>query len=180
MKKLKHSLLLLFATALLASCGSKEEAPAVVEVERPESLKSFMEYDLSKHGVNMVVLVPDTNQNKLEIIVQSWGETEIRAGKNFQIKIGEGGDLALRKSDLAEDLLYKATYIVDEPTGVVYKQEVENGGMDPAYHFYSVIEIDGAKYEVQDLGEESISEAVAKQLYDAAKFIKSNKKPAQS
>ena len=38
--------------------------------------------DLSSHGKQFSIFVPDTTTEKLEVVEQSWGALEIKVGKN--------------------------------------------------------------------------------------------------
>jgi hypothetical protein len=155
---------------LLASC----EGDAVEEVTAKRELpKGMIEYDLSSHGMNLIVVIPDTLNQPVVVNQKDWGETAVSVGKYFQIQIAEGGDINLRKSDLAEDLLYKATYITEEATVLLYKQEIPDGGIKPAYHFYYITTIDGIQYEVEDVktGDVFYNEKAADRMLQAAKLL---------
>lgn len=146
-KKLVY-LMSFVSLVLLSSCGGEDNGDALPARTLPQGM---IEYDLTKHGLPLVAVIPDTVDQPVVVDVKDWGETTIAVGKYFQIQIAEGGDMALRKQDLAEDLLYKATYTLEEEKAIVYKQEIPDGGLKPQYHFYYIVNIDGIDYEIQDV-----------------------------
>src|SRR4051812_35566591 len=95
---MKKALLLIAAPALLlfASCGGTKTEDTTV------SMPGMMQTTISVNGNKLSLMVPDSSKGKLEVVEQSWGATEVKVGKEFQISISEGeGDIALTKSDIA-------------------------------------------------------------------------------
>lgn len=176
-------LLIAFAipALFLSACnGGGEEEGTDGQVEIPESLKGMMTLNLSEQGLPFSLMIPDTTKNKLEVVAQPYGDTEVRVGDYFQVQIAVGGDIALRKSDLNEDLLYKATILQEDGTSIFYKQEIEGSNLDPEYHFYLVKNVNGADYEIQDIKSgETYSEKAALKMFDSAKnIIQAKQQPA--
>lgn len=168
MKKLLY-LVGICSVTLFSSCGGGDEKVEEVKIDVPQGM---IQYDLSSHGIPLVCVIPDTVDQPVEVNVKDWGETTVAVGKYFQIQIAEGGDMSLRKKDLAEDLLYKATYITETPEAILYKQEIPDGGIKPAYHFYFVTTINGNQYEIEDVkGDEFYNEKAADRMLQAAKMI---------
>lgn len=162
---MKKLLLLLAAPAVLffASCGgSKEETTA--------SVPGMMETNITINGNQLSIMVPDSTKGKLEIVEQSWGATEIKVGKEFQISIEEGeGDVALMKSDIAGNDVNKfKRYIKDEPTLLFWESEITQ----PEFHFYTVVKPGAVSYIIQNIKEEMFSEKAAQTMVDAAKTLK--------
>ena len=128
---MKKILLLLAAPAILflAGCGSKPE-------DTTASIPGMMEVQLKINGNALSIMVPDSTKGKLEMVEQSWGATEIKVGKDFQISIEEGeGDVALMKSDIAGNDVNKfKRYVKDEPTMLFWESEITA----PEFHFYAV------------------------------------------
>ena len=109
------NLLLLPSLLFLAACNGTEDGDGANNwPDVPEEIVAYMPVDLSPQGLPMIVWIPDSLVGVPKVVVQPYGETEIRVGKYFQITIAVGGDMALRKADLAEDLLYKSTFIEEE------------------------------------------------------------------
>ncbi|MCC6837915.1 MAG: hypothetical protein IT234_05190 [Bacteroidia bacterium] len=163
---MKKLLLLLAAPAVLffASCGDSKEGEAAT------SIPGMMETSITINGNQLSIMVPDSTKGKLEIVEQSWGATEIKVGKEFQISIEEGeGDVALMKSDIAGNDVNKfKRYINDEPTLLFWESEITQ----PEFHFYTVIKPAAVSYIIQDIKEEMFSEKAAQTMVDAAKTLK--------
>ena len=174
MKRLVY-LLSVFSLVFFGSCGDEQSSAPVEKVALPQGM---IEYDLSSHGLPLVAVIPDTLDQPVVVDVKDWGETTVAVGKYFQIQIAEGGDMALRKNDLAEDLLYKASYLTEEENAIVYKQEIPDGGVKPAYHFYYVVNIGGVEYEIQDVktGDVFYTAKAADRMLEASKLITSKAK----
>lgn len=146
---------------LSAGCDSSKQ-------ERP-NIPGMMYVDLTSHGFPITINVPDSTKGKFEITTQSWGATEIKVGKEFQISISEGaGDMALAKSDVAGNDVNKfKRYIVDEPTTIFYESEITQ----PEFHFYSIVKAGNTSYIVEDIKGEMYSEKKVQKMVDAAKTI---------
>ena len=163
---MKKIFLLLAAPALLfiASCGgSKTE-------DTTASLPGMMETTISVNGNQLSIMVPDSTKGKLEVTEQSWGATEIKVGKEFQISITEGeGDVALTKSDIAGNDVNKfKRFVKDEPTLVFWESEITQ----PEYHFYSVVKTGNSSYVVENIKGEIFNEKNAQTMIDASKTLK--------
>ncbi|MCK6648481.1 MAG: hypothetical protein L6Q66_02390 [Bacteroidia bacterium] len=163
---MKKLLLLLAAPAVLffASCGDSKDGEATA------SIPGMMETSITINGNQLSIMVPDSTKGKLEIVEQSWGATEIKVGKEFQISIEEGeGDVALMKSDIAGNDVNKfKRYINDEPTLLFWESEITQ----PEFHFYTVVKPGAVSYIIQDIKEEMFSEKSAQTMVDAAKTLK--------
>ena len=149
MKRLFY-LLAVFSLSLFVSCDEGDGKEETLKESRTLP-KGMIEYDLTKHGLPLVAVIPDTIDQPVIVDIKDWGETTFAVGKYFQVQIAEGGDMELKRSDLAEDLLYKSTYFIEEEDAIMYKQEIPDGGVKPQYHFYLVATINGIQYEIQDV-----------------------------
>lgn len=168
---MKKILLLLVAPVILvtASCGdSKTEDTAV-------SIPGMMEVQLKVNGNALSIMVPDSTKGKLEMVEQSWGATEIKVGKDFQISIEEGeGDVALMKSDIAGNDVNKfKRYVKDEPTMLFWESEITA----PEFHFYSVVKPGTVSYIVKDIAGEMFGEKATETMVEAAKTLKAKDAP---
>lgn len=162
MKKIFFSLAIV-AAVFAASCGGgkTEDKPVAA---------GMMELDLTAQGLPITIVVPDSVKRKLEIVVQSWGATEIKIGGNFQISIKDGeGDMALAKSDIAGNDVNKfKRYVVDEPTAIIWESQIT----EPEYHMYAIVKAGDRSYEIEDIKGDMFSEEDAKKMLEAARSIK--------
>lgn len=163
---MKKILLLLVTPSVLlfSSCGgSKTEETAT-------SLPGMMEVQLKINGNAISIMVPDSTKGKMEMVEQSWGATEIKVGKDFQISIEEGeGDVALMKSDIAGNDVNKfKRFIKDEPTLLFWESEITA----PECHFYTIVKPAAVSYLVQDIKGEMFSEQGVQTMVEASKTLK--------
>ena len=152
------------AVLFLASCGgSKTE-------ETTMSMPGMMETTVTVNGNKLSIMVPDSTKGKLEVVEQSWGATEIKVGKQFQISISEGeGDIALTKSDIAGNDVNKfQKYLKEEPTLLFWSSQIT----DPEFHFYTIVKPGTISYVVEDIKGEIFNEKCAQTMIDASKTLK--------
>ncbi len=163
---MKKILLLLLAPAMvfLASCGGSKTD------ETTASIPGMMETQLKINGNALSIMVPDSTKGKLEMVEQSWGATEIKVGKDFQISIEEGeGDIALTKSDISGNDVNKfKRYVKDEPTTLLWESEITA----PEFHFYSIVKPGTVSYIVKDIAGEMFGEKATETMVEAAKTLK--------
>lgn len=180
MKKIVLALLFPASLMMIGCPEPKDETEALSENQRRDpALKGTIQVDISEYGLPLMITIPDTMNSPLNIVVQDWGETEIRVGKNFQIKIAEGGDMELRKSDLADDLLYtQVNYTVEESDVIQYSQgKSDDEHFKPKHHFYMVKSINGITYEIQDIvGEIDFSPSAITKMLNASKALEASAK----
>lgn len=174
MKKIFFALAFATSTLFITSCGGKEESTTTT-AEIPQGM---VEYDLSQHGpigMPCLINVPDENTGKglPEVMEGPMGGTQIVVGKDFNIEIVVGdGDMNQKKADIAADAVFKSTYLVDEPTAILYKSEIPDAGV-VQYHIYVIMKVGNVTYEIEDVrGEENYSEEGAKRMLDAAKSLR--------
>ncbi len=163
-------LLLLLATPavlFLASCGSK--------TEEATTMPGMTEVQLKINGNALSIMVPDSTKGKMEMVEQSWGATEIKVGKDFQISIEEGdGDIALAKSDIAGNDVNKfKRYVKDEPALLFWESEITA----PEFHFYSIVKPATVSYIIKDIAGEMFGEAATQTMVDASKTLKAKDAP---
>ncbi|MDF2437649.1 MAG: hypothetical protein K0Q95_2025 [Bacteroidota bacterium] len=163
---MKKLFLLLAAPAMLilASCGGTKNEEATT------TLPGMMETTINVNGNKLSIMVPDSTKGKLEVVEQSWGATEIKVGKEFQISVTEGeGDVALTKSDIAGNDVNKfKRFVKDEPTLLFWESEITQ----PEYHFYTIVKAGNASYVIEDIKGEIFNEKGAQTMIDAAKTLK--------
>ncbi len=168
---MKKKLLLLVVPAVLFfdSCGSK--APEVA------TMPGMMETTITINGNQLTIMVPDSTKGKLQVVEQSWGATEIKVAKDFQISISENeADVVLKKTDIAADEVNKfKRYIKDEPTLLFWESEIT----EPEFHFYTVQKIGTASYLIENIKEDHFTEKQTQTMIDAAATLKTKEvKPA--
>jgi len=167
MKKKITLLAFAYLCVALTSCGSKEEEK---NIEAPAGMVAL---DLSSHGKQFSIFVPDTIAEKLEVVEQSWGALEIKVGKHFNISITEDpGDITLMKSDIkSNDVNIFKSYITDEPQTIMWESAITV----PEFHFYTIQKAAGNTYVIQDVisadGSPSNKEHIQKMLDSAKKLI---------
>ena len=155
----------------LTSCVAKEEEK---NIEAPAGMVAL---DLSSHGKQFSIFVPDTTTEKLEVVEQSWGALEIKVGKHFNISITEDpGDITLMKSDIkSNDVNVFKSYITDEPETIMWESAITV----PEFHFYTIQKASGNTYVIQDVisadGSPSNKEQIQKMLDSAKKLVEKPK-----
>lgn len=158
------------ALMMNTSCDNKPKQEPIVA---PEGMNVL---DLNKYGKPFAVFIPDTVQNKLSIVEQSYGALEITVGNNFAIAISEQSeDIELKKKDLKEDEVNKLKgYIVEEPTAIFWESAIT----DSEFHFIVNQKIGNAEYNIKDLmaAEKPFGKEAVQKMFDSAKNIKELKK----
>ena len=165
----------LLSMMFFVACGGGESGSSESEdqaVDESASMAGMKELSLVEHGMDISIMVPDENTGIAEVIATDWS-VEIRVGEGFMISVSIGeGDLALLKSDLEEDLVYKSEILEETESYIVYKREIENSGMEPEHHFFYIADIDGDQYDVQNLKDVTYSKEAIDRMLASAKSIK--------
>jgi hypothetical protein len=164
---MKHLLLAsaVFVSLLLVSCGGSKEEEALVA---PKGMRYF---DISKTGMNLNILIPDSTKGTLDTVLQSWGAYEVKVGSNFQVSVLEdGGDAATKKADNANDDVNKVKqYVIDDPTTLLW----ESGVADLSeYHFFYSAKIGNRTYVFEDIKGDPFTKEDVQQMLDACKQAK--------
>lgn len=160
----------------ISSCGDKKAAQEPIVA--PAGMHVL---DLSKYGKSFAVFVPDTVQNKLMVVEQSYGALEITAGPRFAISINEQPeDIEAKKKEIKEDEVNKIkSFMVEEPTAIMWESAIT----ESEYHFIINVKIGNSEYHIKDMASPEAKpfdkESVQK-MYDSAKNIKEIKKEAPS
>lgn len=157
-----------------SSCGDK--TPAQEPIVAPEGMNVL---DLTRFGKPFAIFVPDTVQNKLQIVDQSYGALEITVGPNFAISISEQAeDIELKKKEIKEDEINKLkSFITEEPTAIFWESAIT----DPEFHFLINQKVGTADYHIIDLKSSEakpFEKAAVQKMFDSAKNIKEIKKAA--
>lgn len=108
------------------------------------------ELDLDDHFFPFTLIVPDSSRGYVEVEDTPYGETIVRVGTVYNMLIAEGGDVAGKKVEVMDDLMFTNT-IVEEGDGYfIYKSVIEGSPLDPEFHFYAVKNVNGIEYEFKD------------------------------
>lgn len=163
---MKNAFLLLALSAILINTGCDNSKKEEVVTIKP----GMMELNLKVNGNSLAITVPDSSIGKLELAEQSWGATEIKVGKHFQISISEGkGDITLKKSDIAGDEINKfKSYLKDEPNTLLWESAIT----EPEFHFYTVEKVGPVFYLIENIKEEHFTEKDIQQMLESAKSLK--------
>lgn len=163
---MKKALLLAALSAILIYTGCDNSKNEEVAKVKP----GMMELNLKVNGNSLTITVPDSSIGKLEMAEQSWGATEIKVGKQFQISISEGqGDITLKKSDISGDEINKfKRYLEDGPNTLFWESAIT----EPEFHFYTVEKVGPVFYLIENIKEEHFSEKDVQQMLESAKSLK--------
>ncbi len=155
----------------LTSCGTKEEEK---NIEAPAGMVAL---DLSNHGKQFSIFVPDTTTEKLEVVEQSWGALEIKVGKHFNISITEDpGDITYLKSQIkSNDVNVFKSYITDEPETIMWESAITV----PEFHFYTIQKAAGNTFIIQDVvsSDDPFNKEEIQKMLDSAKKLVEKPKP---
>ncbi len=166
------TLFLLVATPAIlffASCGNSKKDDATT------TIPGMTELNLKINGNQLSIMVPDSTKGKCEVVEQSWGATEIKVGKDFQISITEGeGDIALTKSDISGNDVNKfKRFVKDEPKLLFWESQIT----DPEFHFYTIVRPGNVSYVIEDIKGEIFSDKAVQSMVDAANSLKAKDAP---
>lgn len=168
---MKNKLFIAFAvvTALIfVSCGNSGKENQEIDLTAPEGM---MYLNISKTGMNLHVLCPDSTKGSLDTVMQSYGTFELKVGKDFQISILEGeGDIKTLKSDIANnDVNQFKRFVVDEPTTLVWESAIAE---NPEFHFYTIQKVGNRSYVIEDIKGEPFTQASIDNMLKSAKSLK--------
>lgn len=161
---------------ILTSCGGETPADNPDEnTEETVQLKGFESLDLNEYGFNLSVMVPEAETNgEAQVTLTERGALEIVVGDGFGLEIMYGeGDLALLKSDLQEDLVFKSEILKEEDNALIYTQDIPDSGVKTQNHFFYKAVVGDDVYEVRDIMEGEYGSSMIEKMLEAAKTIKS-------
>jgi len=158
-----YSIIFGITVSVLFSCNGESASTQSGEEKTtaPNGLKGYIQIDLSAHGFPLKTWIPDTSKTdngtmlRTKIGVNDYGELEIKVGRNHQVKIVEGGDLELKRTDLDDHLVFNAKMLKETDGGFLYRLQAKDtlAGVPNQYHFYTVLNLGGIDYEFQDIDE---------------------------
>lgn len=152
-------------SVIVASCGGSKEQEALVA-------PAGMQYlDVSRTGMNMNVLIPDSTKGGLDTVLQTYGTYEIKRGPSFQVAITEdGGDVATKKGDNANDDVNKVKqYVIDEPNTLLWESGI---GDLSEFHFFYSVKFGERTFVFEDIKGDAFTKEDAQKMLDACKAAK--------
>lgn len=170
MKNLFKLFVALVLVAGIISCGGKKE-----DTQETLTAPAGMKYlDISRTGMNLYVLTPDSTKGMLDTVAQSSGEYVIKLGKDFQISVLENaGDIAQRKADITNDDVNKLKkYVVDDATTLLWESGI---GDLSEFHFYHIAKVGDRTYVFEDVRGDAFSQDAIQKMLDACKAVKEKK-----
>lgn len=180
----------LFSIALLTaftlqSCGSGSSGEEAAEnqvdsVALPRILENGTTMlDLSGYFLPFSLYVPDSTRGYPEVIETGYGETIVKVGSTYNMIIAEGGDVAFKKVEIMDDLMYTNTIIEEGPEFILYKSEIKESFLEPEFHFYSVKTINGVTFEFRDNKDEGpFAESIARLMMESVNHLQPNQNAA--
>lgn len=166
---------MLFLAAGIISCGGKKD-DGQEQFTAPQGMKYL---DISRTGMNLYVVTPDSTKGALDTVAQSSGEYLIKVGQVFQISVMEnGGDIAQRKADITNDDVNKLKkYVIDDATTLMW----ESGIADLSeFHFYHIAKVGERTYVFEDIKGEPFTQDAVQKMLDACKLVKEKKAVAKA
>jgi len=162
MKIITYSITLVLVL-IFTSCNNSNE-----KVETLIAPAGMQYVDISSSGMNLNILVPDSNLGALDTIQTNFGSYHVKRGKDFQISITEeGGTTASKKEDNKNaDLLQVKQYIIDEPNTLMW----ESGIADISeFHFFHTAKIGERTFVFENLKDETFTKEATQKMLDACK-----------
>lgn len=164
--------LLALSLALLSACSETADTTAPA-VELPAMLATgTTQLSLADYQLPFTLIVPDSNRGIPEVLVTTYGETDVMVGPTFHVVIAEGGDLKAKTDALGQDILYKHTVLESGADFILYKSELPDAGMEPEFHFYAVKTVGANTYEIRDYSDEGgYAETVARFMLESVNHL---------
>lgn len=151
---------------LTTGCGNTKNK---MNADAPQGMQAV---DLTSYGLPILINMPDPTTSPLEITENPQGGVDVRVGTNIQMTIIEGpGDITLKKNDITHDDVRRfVKYVVEEPDAIVWEWQIE--GIEPEFHFYTIIKAGEKSFEVHDIEGEVFSEKSVLQMLELSKSIR--------
>ena len=167
-------LILVFCIPFITSCGDGSSSKDSTTNENKISLKDYEELDLTPWGFEMMLMVPNANDNgEPEVTLTDRGALEIKVGKGFGVEIMFGeGSLEMLKLDLKESLVYTSEILKEEEDLLIYQQDIPNSGIKTKIHFFYKKHLGSDIYEIRDLVDGTYSLNSIEEILAAVKEIK--------
>lgn len=179
MKKIKFVSLFVLALTLFACGGDaakSDEAKTEVVEETPVVDYNGMEMiDLNPFNIPASLYIADGTKGKQDIRSTPQESVVVKVGSKFGIEIIPFGlTISEKKEELAGGLVYKIEYLEETTNKLVYKQSIPGTEMDPEFHFFYDVEINGDIYSIKSLNKEYTEKDIAKMVISAESFTEKN------
>lgn len=173
-KKIFNTLLTIALFGIFSCQNNIPSSSEIKEVSASLIPENAISVDFASHFYPLTMYVPDSSRG--DVVISSENDVlDIRVGDIFHMSIGYGGDLANKKSELQDDLLYKYEMVNEADSVLIYAQILPDNS-NKFYHFYALRKIDGELYEIQDVSEEqAFSKKRIEKMVEFIKTIRSNK-----
>jgi len=163
----------IFATFILLSCNGNPETKekSSVENEQSEMVENTSFLDLTEYGINGNMAVPQELSAESKISENAYGGLEIRAGKDYLLELLPlSMSIEEKKQELANNPVYKISYIEEGQDYLFYKKEITDSGVDEEYHLYMLKDFgNGEVYVVKTLDMESLPKAKVEKMLSILK-----------
>jgi hypothetical protein len=156
---------LLFSSCTEPEEKEKEDGEMVIDDDYYE----FQDFDLSDHGIDAYISLPDETANIGASTKPMVTHTEddiywqINVGPNFSLNIEDYASIndlvKVEKKELSEKKFFKVKYLVDDEDLIIYERTLLVKGTDKAsptvgiehksYHVYGQKTIDGVTYALE-------------------------------
>lgn len=173
--------LALIAIALITqSCGSGTDGDADAQDSAAQALPAVLtrgmtELNLSEYFMPFTMIVPDSSRGYAEVEETGYGETIVRVGSVYNLVIAEGGDVATKKAEVMDDLMFTNTIVEEGENYFIYKSVIEGSPLDPEFHFYMVKDVNGTTYEFKDNKDEGpFAESIVRLMMESVNHITPN------
>lgn len=191
-KSLTFLLLILMGIGA-SSCGGKEDPKEDSGIKIDEDYYEFQTIDMSKHGIDAFINLPDETANigastKPEVLHPEDHIWQIDVGPNFTMHIEDMANIRdnikQEKKYLAKKKFFKIKYLIDEPDMILYQRELIVAGTNKAsskvgvehksYHVYGQKTIDNVTY-VLESREEGYEKIIIELMAKSIKSFKPKK-----
>jgi hypothetical protein len=167
----------LFTALMLHACGGgeSEETETVVEDLPAVLVNGTTTLDLSEYYMPFSLYVPDSNRGYPDVEETGFGETYVRVGATFNMVVAEGGDLAAKKQEIGNDLMFSNEIVEEGEDYFIYKSMIKDSFLDPEFHFYAVKSVNGIQFEFRDNKDEGpFAESIVRFMAESVKHILPN------
>jgi|SRR5690554_442291 len=174
MKKLKITVLLL-SSIVLFSCGNTADQSdkSTENQEEVASYEGMDLLDLTAYNIPLDIYIPSESKGNADVVETVNGSVEISIGKRFGIEIIPFGmSIAEQKEELEGDLVYSIKYLEEDDKIMLYEKSIADSGIDPEYHFFYHIEIDGESYSVKSITGRAFTKGAVKEMMQSATSLK--------
>ena len=175
---MKNSYLILFTASLMsfAACEStksdKEETTVETEevtADEAADYSGMQKLDLSDYAIAGSLYIPNENKGKAKINETAYGSVQIVVGDRFGLEIVPfGQSLEEKKAELSNDLVYELNVIEEDENYMMFEKSIKESDVEPEYHFFMNVELDGEIYEIKSITDNAYSKAAVESMLKSA------------